>query len=252
MHFDTLLAQIGQAMDRTGATRVVIDSFGAAGFDRDPRGVAGRGCAACSPSCAGSASTVLMTVETDHDGDSALSRPGRRGVRRRQRRDPAQRPRGGDAPAHHRGPQDPRRRAPEGRVRRSRSCPARAWSSLPLSVHASSTRSSRRRPHHLGQRRARRDVRRRVLPRLDHPRLRRDRHRQDAAGHRVHRRRRRARASGACCFAFEESRDQLLRNAARLGDRLRQARSATGCCKVVCDLPGGGDASRTTWSRSSG
>ena len=37
VRIDTLLAQIGQAMDRTGATRVVIDSYGAAGFDTDDR-----------------------------------------------------------------------------------------------------------------------------------------------------------------------------------------------------------------------
>ena len=53
----------------------------------------------------------------------------------------------------------------------------------------------------------------------------------------VHGRRRRARASAACCFAFEESREQLFRNAARLGRRLRAAWSATACCKVVCDYP---------------
>ena len=50
---------------------------------------------------------------------------------------------------------------------------------------------------HLRQRRARRDVRRRLLPRLDHPGLRRDRHRQDADGHRLHRRRASPRASAA-------------------------------------------------------
>jgi circadian clock protein KaiC len=39
VRIDTLAAQIGQAMDRTGATRIVIDSYGAAGFGaEDQRG----------------------------------------------------------------------------------------------------------------------------------------------------------------------------------------------------------------------
>ena len=85
--------------------------------------------------------------------------------------------------------------------------------------------------HHLGQTRARRDVRRRLLPRLDHPRLGRDRHRQDAARHAVHRRRHRA---GERCllFAFEESRDQLFRNAAGWGFDFEQLEK-DGRLKVV-------------------
>lgn len=72
VHFDTLLAQIGQAMDRTGATRVVIDSFGAAGFDRD-LGVSRVRLRGLLSELRRLGATVLMTVETDRDGDSALA-----------------------------------------------------------------------------------------------------------------------------------------------------------------------------------
>ena len=72
VHFDTLLAQIGQAMDRTGATRVVIDSFGAAGFDRD-LGVSRVRLRGLLSELRRLGATVVMTVETDHDGDSALA-----------------------------------------------------------------------------------------------------------------------------------------------------------------------------------
>jgi circadian clock protein KaiC len=72
VHFDTLLAQIGQAMDRTGATRVVIDSFGAAGFDHD-LGVSRARLRGLLSELRRLGATVLMTVETDHDGDSALT-----------------------------------------------------------------------------------------------------------------------------------------------------------------------------------
>ena len=54
-------------------------------------------------------------------------------------------------------------------------------------------------PHHVGQRRARQDVRRRFLPRLDHPRHRGHRLRQDPDVHRVHRRRRRPRGALRAC-----------------------------------------------------
>ena len=37
VRIDTLAAQIGQAIDRTGATRLVIDSYGSAGFDTADR-----------------------------------------------------------------------------------------------------------------------------------------------------------------------------------------------------------------------
>jgi circadian clock protein KaiC len=37
VRIDTLAAQIGQAIDRTGATRIVIDSYGSAGFDTEDR-----------------------------------------------------------------------------------------------------------------------------------------------------------------------------------------------------------------------
>ena len=37
VRIDTLAAQIGQAIDRTGATRIVIDSYGSAGFDTADR-----------------------------------------------------------------------------------------------------------------------------------------------------------------------------------------------------------------------
>jgi circadian clock protein KaiC len=72
VHFDTLLAQIAQAMDRTGATRVVIDSFGAAGFDRD-LGVSRVRLRGLLAELRRLGATVLMTVETDHDGDDVLA-----------------------------------------------------------------------------------------------------------------------------------------------------------------------------------
>jgi predicted ATP-dependent serine protease len=52
VRIDTLAAQIGQAIDRTGATRVVIDSYGSAA-STPTTGEDGSGCARCSPTCAG-------------------------------------------------------------------------------------------------------------------------------------------------------------------------------------------------------
>ena len=69
LHVDTLLAQIGQVMDRVGATRVVVDSFGGAGFDRgDPlTRVRVRGLLAALRKMG---ATVLLTVETDPSDDA--------------------------------------------------------------------------------------------------------------------------------------------------------------------------------------
>jgi circadian clock protein KaiC len=77
VHFDTLLAQIGQAIDRTGAERVVLDSFGAA------LAFTGSDAAAARARLRGLLSelrrlgmTVLLTVETDHTGSSTLAERG--------------------------------------------------------------------------------------------------------------------------------------------------------------------------------
>jgi len=73
-HVDTLLAQIGQAIDHTGATRVVIDSLGAAGAD-GVEGLSRLRLRGLLGELRRLGATVLMTVETDHEGDRAL--PGR-------------------------------------------------------------------------------------------------------------------------------------------------------------------------------
>jgi circadian clock protein KaiC len=68
LRVDTLLAQIGQAMDRVGATRVAIDSYGGTGFDSDDpltrvrlRGLLSE--------LRKMGATVLLTVETDPSED---------------------------------------------------------------------------------------------------------------------------------------------------------------------------------------
>lgn len=72
VHVDTLLAQISHAMDRTGAQRVVLDSFGAAlAFEADPRAARQRLRGLLSR-LRRLGATVLLTVETDHQGDSTF------------------------------------------------------------------------------------------------------------------------------------------------------------------------------------
>ncbi len=75
VRFDTLLAQVGQAMDRTGATRVVVDSFAAAGYDRDD-GTSRVRLRGLLSELRKMGATVLMTVETDEEGDAALASGG--------------------------------------------------------------------------------------------------------------------------------------------------------------------------------
>jgi circadian clock protein KaiC len=76
VHVDTLLAQIGQAMDRTGAQRVVLDSFGAAlAFESDARAARQRLRGLLSQ-LRRMGATVMLTVETDHQGDSTFSAQG--------------------------------------------------------------------------------------------------------------------------------------------------------------------------------
>lgn len=71
VHLDTLLAQIGQALDRTGATRVVLDSFAAAvAVDRDPVGARQR-LRGLLTELRRLGVTVLLTVETKHSGEDA-------------------------------------------------------------------------------------------------------------------------------------------------------------------------------------
>lgn len=71
VHVDTLMAQIGQAMDRTGAVRVVIDSYGAAGFDaRDPE--SRQRLRALLAELRRLGATVVLTVETAVTGGEAL------------------------------------------------------------------------------------------------------------------------------------------------------------------------------------
>ena len=72
-------------------------------------------------------------------------------------------------------------------------------------------------PHQFRQQRTGQDVRRRLFPRFHHPGFRRHRKRQDAHGNRVHRRWRRTVARRCLLFAFEESREQLFRNATGWG-----------------------------------
>ena len=61
-------------------------------------------------------------------------------------------------------------------------------------------------------------------------------HRQDAAGHRVPGGRRRGAASGALLFAFEESREQLIRNARGWGVDFAKV-EADGLLHVVSTYP---------------
>lgn len=72
VHVDTLLAQIGQALDRTGAHRVVVDSFGAAlAFDADPLAARQR-LRGLLAELRRLDTTVLLTVETDHGSASSF------------------------------------------------------------------------------------------------------------------------------------------------------------------------------------
>ena len=76
VHIDTLMAQIGQAMDRTGAQRVVLDSFGAAmAFEDDALGARQR-LRGLLTELRRLGATVLMTVESDHIGDSTFTSRG--------------------------------------------------------------------------------------------------------------------------------------------------------------------------------
>ena len=75
IHIDTLLAQIGQAVDHTAATRIVIDSYGATGSVHEVglwrlrlRGLLAQ--------LRKMRVTVVMTVETDLDGDTAVGAMG--------------------------------------------------------------------------------------------------------------------------------------------------------------------------------
>jgi circadian clock protein KaiC len=73
LHVDTLLAQIGQAMDRTGATRIVVDSFGAAlAFETDQTGARQR-LRGLLAELRRLGATVVLTVESDHDGTGDVS-----------------------------------------------------------------------------------------------------------------------------------------------------------------------------------
>ena len=155
-----------------------------------------------------------------HDGDDGRAprrlRPDLalrlRGVRRRQRHHPAQRPGRREAPADPGGPQAARRRAPQGRapvhhqVRPRHDRRAPGGPELRLRLLA--------RPTAVRHRRARRHEPRRLPRALADPGLGTDRRRQVAAGHPVPRRR--GRAGDRCLlFSFEESREQLVRNAWR-------------------------------------
>jgi circadian clock protein KaiC len=75
VHVETLLAQIGQALDRTGASRVVIDSYAAAGFDREDRLTRSR-LRGLLAELRRLGATVVLTVETDEQGDSSLTSGG--------------------------------------------------------------------------------------------------------------------------------------------------------------------------------
>lgn len=75
VHVATLLAQIGQAMDRTGASRVVIDSYAAAGFDKDDRLTRTR-LRGLLAELRKLGATVVLTVETDEQGNSMLTSGG--------------------------------------------------------------------------------------------------------------------------------------------------------------------------------
>ena len=73
LHVDTLLAQIGQAMDRTGAARIVVDSLGAAlAFESDPNASRQRLRGLLSE-LRRLGATVVLTVESDHDAEADVS-----------------------------------------------------------------------------------------------------------------------------------------------------------------------------------
>jgi circadian clock protein KaiC len=74
LHIDTLLAQIGQALDHTGAERVVVDSFGAAlAFGEHDSASARQRLRGLLTELRRLGTTVLVTVETDHEGGSTLA-----------------------------------------------------------------------------------------------------------------------------------------------------------------------------------
>lgn len=75
VHVNTLLAQIGQAMDHTGASRVVIDSYNAAGFDRNDARSRTR-LRGLLTELRRLGATVVLTVETDEQGNSSLTSGG--------------------------------------------------------------------------------------------------------------------------------------------------------------------------------
>lgn len=76
LHVDTLLAQIGQALDRTGAERVVLDSFGAAYAFEDDALMARQRLRGLLAELRRLGTTVLLTVETEHTGDSTFTANG--------------------------------------------------------------------------------------------------------------------------------------------------------------------------------
>jgi len=73
LHVDTLLAQIGQAVDRTGATRVVVDSFGAALASESDQTGGRQRLRGLLAELRRLGATVVLTVESDHDSDGDVS-----------------------------------------------------------------------------------------------------------------------------------------------------------------------------------
>ena len=126
---------------------------------------------------------------------------------------------GREPPSNDRDPEVPRHRSSEGRVSRSRSSPAAGVVVMPLSAMQLRAEVVGR-AHLVGQRRARPDVRRRILPRFGDPRLRRDRHRQDAHGHAVPARRRSRRRALPAARLRGEPRAAVPQRE-RVGHRLR-------------------------------
>ena len=120
---------------------------------------------------------------------------------------------------------------------------------IPLSAHGAEAEVVDR-AHLVRQRRARRDVRRRLLPRLDHPRLRRDRHGQDADRHAVPARAASRPASAACC---SRSRRAASSSSATppAGASTSRRWSATGCSRRRDHYPDTRCRSRTTSSTCS-
>lgn len=72
-HLDTLLAQISQALDRTGAQRVVLDSFGVVLAFEEDAGVARQRLRSLLSELRRLGTTVIMTVETDNANGATLS-----------------------------------------------------------------------------------------------------------------------------------------------------------------------------------